>query len=45
MWFAENPSEIDREFNIPIELFEIILFLYIPEKNIMHDKKKSIMFF
>ena len=39
MWFAENPSEIDREFNIPIELFEIILFLF-PRKIIRYNQKQ-----
>ena len=44
MWFAENPSEIDIEFNIPIELFEIILFLYIPEKILCITKINQFMF-
>ena len=44
MWFAENPSKIDIEFNIPIELFEIILFLYIPEKILCITKKNQFMF-
>ena len=41
MWFAENPSKIDIEINIPIEIFEIILFLYLPEKLFCITKKKS----
>ena len=44
MWFAENPLKIDIEINIPIELFEIILFLYIPEKIFYITKKNQFMF-
>ena len=39
MWFDENPLKIDRKINIPIERFEIILFLYFPEKLFCITKK------
>ena len=44
MWFAENPLKIDIEINFPIELFGIILFLYIPEKIFHLTKKNQFMF-
>ena len=44
MSFAENPLKIDIKINIPIEIFEIILFLYFPEIVICLTKKNQIMF-
>ena len=44
MWFAENPLKIDVKINIPIEIFEIILFLYFPEKLFCITKKNQFMF-
>ena len=44
MWFAENPLKIDIKINIPIEIFEIILFLYFPEKLFCIAKKNQFMF-
>ena len=44
MWFSENPLKIDIKINIPIEIFEIILFLYFPEKLFYITKKNQIMF-
>ena len=44
MWFAENPLKINIEINIPIEIFEIILFFYIPEKIFCITKKNQFMF-
>ena len=44
MWFAENPLKTDIKINIPIEIFEIILFLYITEKLFRIIKKNQIMF-
>ena len=43
-WFAENPLKIYLKINIPIEIFEIILFLYFPEKTILYNIKNQIMF-
>ena len=43
MWFAENPLKIDIKNNIPIELFEIILFSYFPEKLFCLTKKNRFM--
>ena len=39
MWFTENPLKIDIKINIPIEIFEIILFIYYPEKLFCTTKK------
>ena len=44
MWFAENRLKIDIKIKIPIEIFEIILFLYIPEKIFYVTKKNQFMF-
>ena len=44
MWFAENPLKIDIKINIPIEIFEIILFLYFPEKLFCITEKNQFMF-
>ena len=45
MWFAENPLKIDVKINIPIEIFEIILFLYFPEKLSCITKKNQFMYY
>ena len=44
MWFAENPLKIDIRINIKIEIFDIILFLYFPEKLFCKTKKNQIKF-
>ena len=41
MLFAEKPLKIDIKINIPIEIFEIILFIYFPEKLFCITKKES----
>ena len=41
MWFAEKQLKIDIKINISIEIFEIILFLYFPEKLFCITKEKS----
>ena len=44
MWFAENPLKIYIEINIPIQIFEIILSLYFPEKLFCITIKNQFMF-
>ena len=44
MWFDENPLKSDIKINIPIEIFEIILFLYFPEKLFCITKNNQIIF-
>ena len=43
LWFAKNPLKIDIKINIPIETFEIILFLYFLEKLFRATKKNQFM--
>ena len=44
MSFAENPLKIYIKINIPLEIFEIILFLYFQEKLVCITKKNQYMF-
>ena len=45
MWFTENPLYFYIKINISIEIFEIIVFLYFPEKIILYNKKNQFMLF